>query len=274
MLSNFSLEYIRTRSLSSGQEPPVTADGFTRISNPHNWPPLSGRPIAKPLYLSIPEYLQSIETLQFLGFQRVIAERIFADFNSPDRTDDTSPSSLVDLALAYITAAEITAEQNSQRETPPRKTDASSELTNLVQDHMGIDFDGAPVMDLIDEPAQPVTRSTVTEWIMNTTENRYQFLCNLDDVIRNVEVLARGEKEEEEAKRKAKNRKKALAKKASKQRKKALGEKQAEGDDHEGESKDLLGDGQSQLATWTEKEEGGAQASADAKESHTPPIPE
>lgn len=264
MLSNFSLEYIRTRSLSLGQEPPVNTDGFTRIANPFNWPPLSGRAIAEPLYLSIPEYLQSIETLQFLGFRRAIAERIFADFISPSRTDATSPSSLVDFALAYITAAEVMAEQNPPREAHLRETDAS-EVTNLVRDHMGIDFDGAPSMDLIDEPARPLYWSTVAEWIMNTTERRYEFLCNLDNVIRNVEMLARGEKEEEEAKRKAKNRKKALAKKASKQKKKALGEKQDEGEQEE-ESKDLLGAGQSQLANTTEKEEGGvAQASIDAK---------
>ena len=136
---------------------------------------------------------------------------------------------------------------------------------------MGIDYEGAPVMDSIDEPARTVYRSTVVEGIMNTTKRRYEFLCNLDDVIRNVEMLARGEKEEEEAKQTAKNRKKALAKKASKQRKKALGEKQAEGD-HEGESKDLLSDGQRQLAKSTEKEESGAQASTDAKESPSSPI--
>lgn len=271
VLSNFSLEYIHTRSSNSGQEPPVTADGFTRISNPLNWPPLSGRPIVKPSYLSIPEYLQSIETLQFLGFQRAIAERIFADFTSPDRIDATSPSSLVDLALAYITAAEITAGKNFRREAEPRKTDAS-ELINLVRDHMGIDFEGAPVMEMIDEPARPLYRSTVAEWIMSTTENRYEFLCNLDEVIRNVEMLACGEKEEEEeAKRKARNRKKALAKKASKQSKKALREKQTE-EEHKGESSDLLC--QRELAKLTEREGGEAQDSKDAKESPSSPIPE
>lgn len=152
---------------------------------------------------------------------------------------------------------------------------------NLVQDFMGIDFDG-PALDLIDEPERPLSLSMVTEWVISTTERRYEFLCNLDSVIRNVEILSRGLEEEDEvkgqlssvdaaaeAKRKAKNRKKAQAKKASKQKKKSLGERQAEGD-HEGESKDLLG--QSLFANLTEQEEGGAQASKDAKEGRTSPI--
>lgn len=135
--------------------------------------------------------------------------------------------------LQNIIAAEIAAERNSRIEAQPRRTDAS-QLTNFVRNHMRIDFEGAPVMDLINGPARPPYRSTVAEWIINTTERRYEFLCNLDDVIRSLEMLARGENKDEEAKRKAKNRKKALAKKASKQRKEALGENQAEGDNEGG----------------------------------------
>lgn len=155
---------------------------------------------------------------------------------------------------------------------------------NLVQVYLGIDFEGA-AFDMIDEPKRPLTLSTVTEWVISTTERRYEFLCNIDSVIRNVEMVNRDLEEDEkreeeraveqlpsvdaaeEAKRKARNRKKAQAKKAAKQKKKAVGDggagaKQAEGD-HEGGLQDLLD--QEQVANETEEEDRGAQASTDAK---------
>lgn len=80
------------------------------------------------------------------------------------------------------------------------KTDAIKCIT-LVQVFIGIDFEGA-ALDLIDEPERPLTLSTVIEWVISTTERRYEFLCNLDSVIRNVEIANRGlegdEKREEE----------------------------------------------------------------------------
>ena len=101
--------------LNSNQAPPIDADGFRRISNPFNWPPISNQLIAEPPYPATPEYLHPIENLQFLGFQWAVAEYIFADFTSPERKDVTSPLSLVDLAYGYITAAEVAAEQNARR---------------------------------------------------------------------------------------------------------------------------------------------------------------
>ena len=277
MLSNFSLEYIRTRSPNSDQIPLLDADGFRRISNPFNWPPISDQPIAEPLYLAIPEYLHSIQTLQFLGFQRAMAENIFADFTSPERKAANPFSSLVDLAKEHLTAAEVAAEQNARREGP-MKADILK-CIDLVQHYMAIDFEG-PVLDLIDAPSGPLFLSTVGARVVSTTERRYNFLCRLDSVIKNVEMANRGLEEDEkvedegasvdaaeDAKRKARNRKKAQAKKAAKQRKKALGdggagERQAEGG-HEKGSEYLLGQGQ--LADKVEEEEGAAQASIDAK---------
>lgn len=145
------------------------------------------------------------------------------------------------------------------------ETDAMK-CINLVRDYMGIDLKGA-ALDLIDEPERPLTLSTVAEWVISTTERRYEFLCNLDSVIRYVEMVNWSLEEEEkmeedevvgqlssmdaaeDAKRKARNRKKAKAKKASKQKKKSLGERQAEGD-NEGESQDIFGP--NQLAKPTE----------------------
>lgn len=118
----------------------------------------------------------------------------------------------------------------------------------------------------------PLVLSTVTEWVISTTERRNKFLCNLYSVIRNVELanqfLDEDEKvEEEEAKQKVRNRKKGQAKKAAKQKKKALGnggvgERQVEGE-HDGELQNLIG--QDQLANEAENEEVEAQASKDAK---------
>lgn len=137
---------------------------------------------------------------------------------------------------------------------------------HLVRDCIGINFEG-PAFNLIDEPERPLTLSTVAEWVICTTKRRWEFLCNLDSVIRSVEMANRSledeEEEEEEdeeeenreeeegvegqpsssmdaadkeAKRKARNRKKAKAKKASKQKKKALAERQTTEGDNEGQS--------------------------------------
>lgn len=146
MLSKFSLDYIRSRTSHSDQVPPLDSEGFRLISNPFNWPTTSEQPIAKPLYLAIPEYLRSIENFQFLGFQQAVAENLFADFTSPER-QDTNSLSLVGLAKEYTTAAEIAAEQNAQREGQPMETD-TIKCINLMQVYVGIDFEG-PALDLI-----------------------------------------------------------------------------------------------------------------------------
>lgn len=118
----------------------------------------------------------------------------------------------------------------------------------------------------------PLVLSTVTEWVISTTERRNKFLCNLYSVIRNVELanrfLEEDEKvQDEEAKQKIRNRNKGQAKKAAKQKKKALGnggvgERQVEGE-HDGGLQHLIG--QDQLANEAENEEVEAQTSKDAK---------
>ena len=221
MLSKFSLDYIRTRSSNPDQSTSTRFGRLRLISNPFNWPPISDQPIAKPLYLAIREYLRSIETLQFLGFQRAVAENLFADFTSPERQGPNSLLSLVDLAKEYITAGEVAADQNAQREELTMETDIIKGI-NLMQVYMGIDFEG-PGLDLIDEPDMPLVLSTVTEWVISPTESRKKLLCNLNSVIRNVELANRfldeDEKvEEEKAKQKVRNRKKGQAKRAANQR--------------------------------------------------------
>lgn len=282
MLSNTSLQCICTRVLNFDQAPPLDPDGFRRVPNPFSLPPISNRTIAYPLYIAIPEYLHSIETLQFLGFKRAKAEEIFADFTSPEFNNDNSILNLAHLAELYITAGDVAAEENARTEGQPIEDDITKCIT-LVQDYMGIDFEGLR-LDYIDEPDRPLVLSTVKDWVISTTERRYHFLCQLDSIFRKFEkamqrleesqeIKEREKQKEameqkdlmgqldsanaaEEAKRKARNRKKALAKKAAKQKRNALGARetddmQVERDNERG-SQYLLG--QDQLADGTEEE--------------------
>lgn len=275
VLSNLSLQCIGTRFSNFEQVPPVDPDGFRRIPNPFNLPPISNRTIAEPLYIAIPEYLHSIETLQFLGFQRAKAEEIFANFTLPESQVENSTSDLVRLAEVYITAADVAAKKNAQIEGQPLEDDITK-CISLVQDYMEIDFDGVR-LDLIDEPNRPLVLSTVKEWVISTTVRRYHFLCRLDSIFRKFELALQrleeigwGSENHKEAikqlnsavivegaKRKARNRKKAQAKKAAKQKRKALGTREADNKQAErygeGGSQYLLGE--DQLSDGAEEEE-------------------
>lgn len=276
VLSDLSLECIRARFSDSNQVPPLNQQGFRRISNPLNWPTISERgiqprsePFAKPLALEIPEDLHSVQTLQFLGFQRTSAEEIFADFTSPENRDSNLLLGFANLAKEYLTAAEVIAEQFTEREGPPMED--ITKFRTLAHKFMGFDLQGGR-LDEIDEPERPLHPSTVRYWFMDTLERRYEFLCKLDSRVREMEKFCR-RLEDEEAKRKARNRKKAEAKKAVKQRRKALKDGGADkgrvdGDD-DGRLKYLLA--QVQLADDAEEKEGEAQASKDAKGAPNPP---
>lgn len=228
--------------------------------------------------------------MQFLGFKRAKAEEIYADFTSPEFQSEDSILDFVRLAELYINTGDVTAEKNARAEGQPIE-DNITKCIGLVQDYMGIDFEGVR-LDLIDEPIRPLVLSTVRDWVIDTTVRRYHFLCRLDTIFRKLEMALRrqeeiGEEEErqkeamqllnpaiavEEAKRKTRNLKKALAKKAAKQRRKALGtseadDRQAERDD-EGGSQYLLG--QDHLADGPEdEEEEAAQVNTDAKIAQT-----
>lgn len=276
VLSQLSLQRIGARFSNSGQVPPLDLDGFRRIPNPFNLPPISNQAIAEPLHIAIPEYLHSIETLQFLGFQRAKAEEIFAHFTSLQNRSENSTPDLVRLAGIYITAADLAAKKNAQTEGQPIEDDVTR-CISLVRDYMGIEFDGVR-LDLIDEPDKPIFLSTVKEWVLKTAARRYHFLCRVDSIFKKFEIALRRMEEfeenrkkqkdateqldpaaaAEEAKRKARNRKKSQAKKAAKQRRKALGtgeadDRQAEGDG-DGVSQHLRD--QDQLAGGAEEEEG------------------
>lgn len=292
VLSNLSLQCIGARFSNFEQVPPVDPDGFRRIPNPFNLPPISNRTIAEPLYIAIPEYLHSIETLQFLGFQRAKAEEIFANLTLPESQGENSTSDLLRLAEVYISAADVAAKKNAQIEGQPLEDDITK-CISLVQDYMEIDFDGVR-LDLIDEPNKPLVLSTVKEWVISTTVRRYHFLCRLDSIFRKFELALQcleeidgGSENHKEAikqlnsavtvegaKRKARNRKKAQAKKAAKQKRKALGTREADNRQAErygeGGSQYLLGEDQLfDVAEEEEDEIEAVQASTNANVAQT-----
>lgn len=272
MLSDYSLECIRTRFSDSNEVPPLNPDGFRRISNPLNWPIISNEgieprtePDATPLFLAIPDDLHSVQTLQFLGFQRATAEEIFADFTSPKHENADSRLGLTQLAKLYIDAAETMA--GSFTGTEGQSMDDITKVVTLTQDFMGLDLDGDR-LEVIDQPERPIFSSTVKDWVIEALERRYEFLCKLDSAIVRMEMTYR-RLEEDEAIRKARNRNKAEAKKAAKKKRNALkaaraDEVQAEGDDQ----RRLLG--QVQFSNDAEEKE-GAQSSKDSKGAENPP---
>lgn len=273
VLSNFSLECIRARFSNSDEVPPLNPEGFRRISNPLNWPIISNKgiqpriePDATPLYLDIPDYLHSVQTLQFLGFQRANAEEIFADFNSLAHENGDIQLGLADLAKEYLNAAEAVAENFARIEGQPM--DDVTKVVTLTQDYMGLDLEGDR-LEIIDQPDRAIVSSTVKDWVIEALQRRYGFLCKLDSAIIGMEMTYR-RLEEDEAIRKARNRKKAEAKRAVKQKRKALNvggeeEGRAEGDDQGGLP------GQVQFAKDAEEKGGGAQASKNSKGAENSP---
>lgn len=275
MLSELSLEFIRTRFSESKEAPQLNAEGFRRIPNPLNWPIISSKGVeprterdVTPPYLEIPDDLHSVQTLQFLGFQLASAKEIFDDFTSPEHENSNRMLGFAELAKIYLDAAETVADTFTGTEG---QGDISKVVT-LTQVFMGLDLDGDR-LEAIDPPERPIYWNAIKDWVFEVLDRRYDFLRNLDsDIVRREKTYR--QLEEDEAARKARNLKKAKAKKAAKQKRKALKEAEAdegraEGDD-QGKSLDH-GD----FADDAE-EKRGALASKDAKkaeESATSQVP-
>lgn len=273
VLSDLALECIRTRFSDSNEAPKLNAEGFRRILNPINWPIVSNEgviprtePDATPLHLEIPDDLYSVQTLQFLGFQRANAKEIFADYTSPKNEKRDRPLGLVELAKLYINVAERVAESISGTEEQP--VDDIRKVVFLTQVCMGLDLNGDR-LQIIDQPERPLVWSTVKDWVIEVLERRYKFLCKLDSAIVGMEMAYR-RLEEDEATRKARNRKKAEAKKAAKQRRKALKVGEAEAVEERAEG-DNQGRSHDQVIAKNTEERGGAQASNNSEEAENPP---
>lgn len=274
MLSNLALECIRTRFSNSSEAPQLNAEGFRRISNPLNWPIVSNEgveprtePDVTPPYLEIPEDLHSVQTLQFLGFQRANAKEIFEDYTSPENEKPGRRLGFAEHAKLFLDAAETVTEMFIEKEEHPM--DDISKVLTLTQVFMGLNMNGDR-LEMVDPPERPLYLGQVKDWVIEVLERRYEFLCKLDSAIVGMEMTYR-RLEEDEAKRKARNRKKAEAKKAAKQKRKALkageagagagaDEGRAEGDDGQGR----LLVGEVEFANDAE-DKGGAEPSKDSE---------
>ncbi len=115
MLSERSLEFIRSRVSKSSEAPQLNAElnaeGFRRIPNPLNWQivPKTGvepqsKPDVTPVYLEIPDELHSVQTLRFLGFQLANAKKTFASFTSYEHKNANHSVGFTELAKGHIEA--------------------------------------------------------------------------------------------------------------------------------------------------------------------------
>lgn len=154
----------------------VDDDGFRTIRNPFN---LHVRvddieANVSPLYLKIPECIESEQTLGFMGFDRVTARLIWRKYRS---TIDQRPfaEGLVWCAIHYIAYVE---EQATAREGI---TDQE-----IIKERMGFHH-GLTTLFHIDTNCPATTRSypgsRVLSWLLTIISRRYDFIYCLEETI-------------------------------------------------------------------------------------------
>ena len=166
MLSERSLEFIRTRVSKSNEAPQLNAEGFRRIPNPLNWqivpPRKEPNPQTKPdvssLHLEIPDNLHSVQTLRFLGFQLANARKIFENFTSYEHENADHRLGFAEFAKVFVEAAETVADIFALTEGQPMGN--INQVVILTQVFMGLDLDGDR-LEGIDPPERPIFWSTI-----------------------------------------------------------------------------------------------------------------
>lgn len=141
-----------------------------------------------------------------------------------------------ELAKVYLDAAKTVADTMAARRKERQDGNDIRTVVKLTQVIMGLDLDGDRLQS-IDPPERDIYWHTIKDWVFEVIDRRYDFLRNLDSKIVAMEKTYR-QLDQDEAARKARNRKKAVAKKAAKQKKKAL--KAAEADDGQGGPKGTI----------------------------------
>lgn len=161
----------------------VGNDGFRTIRNPFNFQGRDGEANATPLYLKIPEFIESEQTLEFMGFNHVTARLIWRKYRS---TSDHRPSA-EDLLwcamqyLAYVEAQATEREGITDQEVIKDRTGFRHDSTTFFR----IDTNYPP-------PPYPTTTtlnltyagsSRVLCWIMAIISRRYDLIYHLDEII-------------------------------------------------------------------------------------------
>lgn len=157
----------------------VNNDGFRTIRNPFNFQGRDGEANATPLYLEIPEFIESEQTLEFMGFDHVTARLIWRKYRS---TSDHRPlaEDLIWCAMQYLAYVEA---QATGREGI---TDQE-----VIKERMGFHY-GATILFHIDTNCPTTTAITnltrvaetrVLFWIMIIISRRYDFIYRLEETI-------------------------------------------------------------------------------------------
>lgn len=161
----------------------VGNDGFRTIRNPFNFQGCDGEANATPLYFKIPEFVESEQTLEFMGFNHVTARLIWRKYRS---TSGHRPltENLIWCAMQYLAYVEA---QATGREGI---TDQE-----VIMGRMGF-YEDSTTLFLIDTnyppPPYPTTNTInltytgvfrVLSWIMTIISRRYDFIYRLDETI-------------------------------------------------------------------------------------------
>lgn len=115
-----------------------------------------------------------------------------------------------ELVKVYLDAVESVADTMAAAAGKERQD--GNDIRNVVklaQVFMGLDLDGDR-LEAIDPPERPIYWHTIKDWVFDVPDRRYEFLRNLDSKIVAMEKTYR-QLNQDEATRKARNRKKAEA---------------------------------------------------------------
>lgn len=152
----------------------VENDGFRTIRNPFNLQVHDEESHVSPSYLRIPEYIESEQTLEFMGFDHVTARLIWRKYRS---TSDQRPfaEDLIWCAIQYLAYVE---EQATMREGIIDQ--------EVIKERMGFHYGSTPLFRI--DTHCPATNGTyegprVLFWILAIISRRYDFIYRLEENI-------------------------------------------------------------------------------------------
>lgn len=178
----------------------VDNDGFRMIRNPFNFQGCDGEANATPLYLKIPEFIESEQTLEFMGFDHVTARLIWRKYRS---TSEHRPlaENLIWCAMQYLAYVEAQAtgrEGITDQEAIRGRMGFQNDLTTLFQ----IDTNCPPLPPSTYTTTRTPTYTTTTYnttspnlhntyageprailWITTIISRRYDFIYRLEETI-------------------------------------------------------------------------------------------